>query len=566
MLTALSIRDVVLVDSLDLEVDAGLTVLTGETGAGKSIILDALGLALGGRGEAGLVRSGAKQASATAVFTAPDAPDLIALIAERGFEVAAGEDLILRRVLGADGRSRAYVNDQPAGVTALREIGARLVEVHGQHETVGLLDWKNHRGLLDAYGGLSPQLSAVARAADALKAVETRLAELRAAAADAAARAEEITLNLADLDALDPREDEETELAGERAILGAAEKAMGDLADARTQLGGDKLSQKLSAALRAVEHARQRATQAGAEADHPVIARLAAAAEAIDRTIVEAVEAIAEVDAAAAAFDFEPGRLDKAEERLFALRAAARKLNTTVQALPGLRIRLREQLRLIEDGEEALTKAERETAAAREAYDLAATFLTSAREAAGERLAKAVMDELGPLKLDRARFRVAFEPVSDGRRGPLGVETVRFQIATNAGDGFGPLDAIASGGELARFALAMKAALAGREDQRQPVMIFDEVDQGVGGAVAEAVGQRLKRLSAGAQVLVVTHSPQVAARGHAHWKVMKADADGATTTTVVALDDVRRREEIARMLSGAEITDAARAAATALIG
>jgi len=566
MLTALSIRDVVLVDSLDLEVDEGLTVLTGETGAGKSIILDALGLALGGRGEAGLVRSGAKQASATAVFTAPDDPDLIALIAERGFEIAAGEDLILRRVLGADGRSRAYVNDQPAGVTALREIGARLVEVHGQHETVGLLDWKNHRGLLDAYGGLSPQLSAVARAADALKAVETRLAELRAAAADAAARAEEITLNLADLDALDPREDEETELAGERAILGAAEKAMGDLADARTQLGGDKLSQKLSAALRAVEHARQRATQAGAEADHPVIARLAAAAEAIDRTIVEAVEAIAEVDAAAAAFDFEPGRLDKAEERLFALRAAARKLNTTVQALPGLRIRLREQLRLIEDGEEALTKAERDTAAAREAYDLAATFLTSAREAAGERLAKAVMDELGPLKLDRARFRVAFEPVSDGRRGPLGVETVRFQIATNAGDGFGPLDAIASGGELARFALAMKAALAGREDQRQPVMIFDEVDQGVGGAVAEAVGQRLKRLSTGAQVLVVTHSPQVAARGHAHWKVMKADTGGATTTTVVALDDVRRREEIARMLSGAEITDAARAAATALIG
>ena len=566
MLTALSIRDVVLVDSLDLEVDAGLTVLTGETGAGKSIILDALGLALGARGEAGLVRFGARQAVATAVFAAPDDPDLIALIAERGFDVAPGEDLILRRVLSADGRSRAYINDQPAGVTALREIGARLVEVHGQHETVGLLDWKTHRGLLDAYGGLSPQLSGVAAASEMLKAAEADLSALRAAAADAAARTEEITLNLADLDALDPREDEETELAGERAILGAAEKAMADLADARTQLGGDKLSQKLSAALRAVEHARQRATQAGADADHPVLARLAAAAEAIDRTIVEAIEAIAEVDAAAAALDFEPGRLDKAEERLFALRAAARKLNTPVQGLPALRIRLREQLRLIEDGAEALTNAERETSVARENYDIAATFLTSAREAAGERLARAVMDELGPLKLDRARFRVAFEPVADGRRGPLGVETVRFQIATNAGDGFGPLDAIASGGELARFALAMKAALAGREDQRQPVMIFDEVDQGVGGAVAEAVGQRLKRLSNGAQVLVVTHSPQVAARGHAHWKVMKADADGATTTTVVALDDARRREEIARMLSGAEITDAARAAATALIG
>lgn len=565
MLTALSIRDVVLVDALDLEVEGGLTVLTGETGAGKSIILDALGLALGGRGDAGLVRSGAKQAVATAVFTAPDDPDLIGLIAERGFEVEAGGELILRRVLSADGRSRAFVNDQPAGVTVLREIGAALVEVHGQHETVGLLDWRTHRGLLDAYGGLQPQLDAVAAASVKLKAAEARLAELKAEAADAAARAEEIALNLAELDALDPRADEETELAGERALLGAAEKAIADLADARTQLGGDKLSQKLGAALRAVEHARQRAGQAGAEGDHPVIQRLSAAVEAIDRTMVEAAEAVAAVDAAADAFEYEPGRLDKAEERLFALRAAARKLNTTVDALPTLRQRLREQLRLIEDGADALAQAGRDAAAALEAYDLAATLLTSAREAAAERLTEAVMGELGPLKLERARFRVALEPI-EGRRGPEGVETVRFQIATNAGTGFGPLDAIASGGELARFALAMKAALASREDMRQPVMIFDEVDQGVGGAVAEAVGVRLQRLSGGAQVLVVTHSPQVAARGHAHWKVMKADRDGVTATTVVALDDARRREEIARMLSGAEITDAARAAAEALIG
>jgi len=566
MLTSLSIRDVVLVDVLDLEVEHGLTVLTGETGAGKSIILDALGLALGGRGEAGLVRSGAKQAVATAVFTAPDDTDLIELIREKGFDVTPGEDLILRRVLSADGRSRAYVNDQPAGVAALREIGARLVEVHGQHETVGLLDWRTHRGLLDAYGGLAPQLAGVAEASGRLKAAEARLESLRAAAADAAARAEEITLNLAELDALDPREDEETALAGERAVLGAAEKAVADLADARVNLGGDKLNQKLAAALRAVEHARQRATQAGVEADHPLLARLTAAAEAIDRTMVEAAEAIAEVDAAANAFDFEPGRLDKAEERLFALRAAARKLNTTVHALPALRLSLREQLRLIEDGAEAMTAAGREAAVAREHYDVAASLLSSGREAAADRLARAVMEELGPLKLDRARFRVALEPVPDGRRGPLGVETARFEIATNAGTPFGPLDAIASGGELARFALAMKAALAGREDQRQPVMIFDEVDQGVGGAVAEAVGQRLKRLSIGAQVLVVTHSPQVAARGHAHWKVRKADAAGVTTTTVDALDDDARREEIARMLAGATITDEARAAARALIG
>jgi DNA repair protein RecN (Recombination protein N) len=272
------------------------------------------------------------------------------------------------------------------------------------------------------------------------------------------------------------------------------------------------------------------------------------------------------VDAAADAFDFEPGRLDKTEERLFALRAAARKLNTSVELLPTLRERFREQLRLIEDGADAITAAEREASAAREAYDLAATLLTSAREAAAERLTASVMDELGPLKLERARFRVAFEPVADGRRGPSGVETVRFEIATNAGTPFGPLDAIASGGELARFALAMKAALAGREDQRQPVMIFDEVDQGVGGAVAEAVGTRLQRLSQGAQVLVVTHSPQVAARGHAHWKVRKSDHAGVTATTVDTLDEGQRLEEIARMLSGATITDEARAAARALIG
>ena len=566
MLTALSIRDIVLVDVLDLEVRDGLTVLTGETGAGKSIILDALGLALGARGDAGLVRSGAKQASATAVFTAPDDPALIDLIAEKGFDVAPGEELILRRIVTADGRSRAFVNDQPAGVTALREIGQALVEVHGQHETVGLLDWKTHRALLDNYGGLSPQLGGVSRAAEGLKTAERKVAELKAAAADAAAHTEELTLNLADLDALDPRADEETELAGERALLGAAEKAMADLTDARASLGGDKLSRNLSAALRAVEHARTRAAQSGAEGDHPLLVKLGAAAEAIDRTLVEAEEALACVDAAANAFDFEPGRLDKAEERLFALRAAARKLNTSVEMLPVLRERFRDQLRLIEDGADAIAAAERDATEARESYDLAATFLTSAREAAADRLTASVMEELGPLKLERARFRVAFEPVADGRRGPSGVETVRFEIATNAGTPFGPLDAIASGGELARFALAMKAALAGREDQRQPVMIFDEVDQGVGGAVASAVGARLQRLSQGAQVLVVTHSPQVAARGHAHWKVRKSDVGGLTATTVDALSEDERREEIARMLSGATITDEARAAARALIG
>ncbi|WP_409018617.1 DNA repair protein RecN [Brevundimonas vesicularis] len=565
MLTTLSIRDVVLVDALDLEVGEGLTVLTGETGAGKSIILDALGLALGARSDSGLVRNGAKQAVATAVFSAPDDPALLEVLADKGFEVAPGDDLILRRVVSADGRSRAYVNDQPAGVTALREIGSLLVEVHGQHETVGLLDWKTHRALLDNYGGLQPQLQGVGQAAERLKAAQDHLNALEASAAEAAAKADEITANLAELDDLEPQPNEEVELAGERAILGASEKAVADLADARNLLGGDKLSQRLASALRAVEHARQRAVQAGAEGDNPIIVKLGLAAEAVDRALVEATEAVAAVDAAADAFDFEPGRLDKAEERLFALRATARKLHTTVDALPDLRVRLREQLRLIEDGAEALTKARREVAMAIEAYDVAASLLTSAREAAGARLVEAVMGELGPLKLERARFRVSLEPI-EGRRGPQGVETVRFEVSTNVGTAFGPLDTVASGGELARFALAMKAALASREDQRQPVMIFDEVDQGVGGAVAEAVGSRLQRLSNGAQVLVVTHSPQVAARGHTHWKVRKSDTDGHTRTSIDVLTPEPRLEEIARMLSGAAVTDEARAAARVLIG
>ena len=566
MLSSLSIRDVVLVEALDLEIRDGLTVLTGETGAGKSIILDALGLALGGRGDAGLVRSGAKQAVATAVFTAPEDPAFLEMLIERGFEAAPGEDLILRRALAADGRSRAWINDQPAGVTALREIGARLVEVHGQHETVGLLDPKTHRGMLDVYGGLAAERGAVASAHERLKAAEMTLATLRAEAETARARFEELSESLAELDRLDPREGEEADLAGERAILGAAEKALADLASARDSLGGDTLSQKLAQAFRAVEHARTRAVQSGAGEDHPVITRLAAAGEAIDRALVEATEAVAAVDAAADAFEFEPGKLDKAEERLFALRAAARKLNVTVDALPAQRIRFREQLRLIEDGAEALKAAEAESAAAREAYDETAAVLTAVRRSAGDRLAAAVQAELAPLKLERAQFRVTLEPLPEERRGREGEEAVRFEVATNAGTAFGPLDAIASGGELARFALAMKAALAERGGGVQPVMIFDEVDQGVGGAVAEAVGLRLKRLADGAQVLVVTHSPQVAAKGHAHWKVRKAEVAGETRTSVDTLTDQARQEEIARMLAGAEITDAARAAARALIG
>ena len=295
-----------------------------------------------------------------------------------------------------------------------------------------------------------------------------------------------------------------------------------------------------------------------------MIQRLTTAAEAVDRALVEATEAVAAVDQAADAFDFDPGRLDKTEERLFALRAAARRLNVAVETLPVERRRIADQLRLIEDGEQALKDARADVEAARAHYDEAAALLSRARADAAARLAVAIEGELAPLKLERARFRVGLEAI-EGRRGPDGVETIRFQVAPNPGAPFGPIDAIASGGELARFALALKAALAGREGS-SPVMIFDEVDQGVGGAVAEAVGLRLARLAEGAQVLVVTHSPQVAAKGRSHWKVLKAEDAGAMRTAVAVLDDTPRLEEIARMLAGAEVTDAARAAAKALIG
>lgn len=566
MLTGLSIRDIVLVEALDLEVGPGLSVLTGETGAGKSIILDALGLAMGGRSDAGLVRSGRPQGSATALFTAPSDADLLAELSDRGLEVAAGEDLVLRRVVAADGKSRAFINDQAVPVGTLKAVGQALIEVHGQHETVGLLDWKTHRARLDAFGGHADLLAAVATASAEVQTAEARVQSLKADAEEAARHREELTTTLAELETLDPRPEEEADLAGERALLGAAEKAIADLKDAQDQLGGDTLTRKLASALRAVEHARQRAGQAGADDAHPVVQRLGQAAEALDRTLSEAQEAIAAIDAAADAFEFEPGRLDRTEERLFALRAMARKLNSSVELLPVLRVRYREQLRLIEDGEGAIARAEQAAAQARVRYDAVAADLSAARAQAATRLETAVMAELGPLKLERARFRVELQPIDPTRRGPQGLEAARFQIATNAGMDFGPLDAIASGGELARFALALKASLAGRDGQVQPVMIFDEVDQGVGGAVAEAVGVRLRRLAEGAQVLVVTHSPQVAAAGHAHWKVRKADADGATTTTVEVLGPDARREEIARMLSGATITDEARAAADSLIG
>ena len=396
------------------------------------------------------------------------------------------------------------------------------------------------------------------------RAARERAGTLREASERANADIEELTLRLGELDRLDPRAGEEVALAEERALLGAAEKTLADIAAARDHLG-DGLASRLGQAFRALERARERATGAGVPADVPAAKKLAEAAAAIDRTALEAQEAAAAIDAAAAAFDFEPDRLDRAEERLFALRAMARKLNLPVDDLPAARQRFAQALRDTENSNEALAEAEAVAAAAHAAYLAAARALTAARRAAGDRLAAAVEAELAPLKLDKSRFRVAVEPLGEDRAGPAGADRVEFEISTNPGAPFGGLGAIASGGELARFALALKAALAGRDGQGQPLMIFDEVDQGVGGAVADAVGLRLKRLAGAAQVLVVTHSPQVAARGDAHWRVLKAGDAERLRTAVETLSPAEREEEIARMLSGAEITEAARAAARALI-
>jgi DNA repair protein RecN (Recombination protein N) len=563
MLIGLWIRDVVLIEALDLSIGPGLTALTGETGAGKSIILDALGLATGARAEAGLVRRGAKQAMASAVFAPAPSHPVWDLLEEKGLSYARDEDLVLRRSLGADGRSRAFVNDQATGVGVLKDVGEALLEVHGQHETVGLLDSRTHRPMLDGFGGLEALAAAVAQRWRGWREARERIASLRADVARAAAETEELTLRLADLDRLDPREGEEAELAEERAILGAAEKALSDIAAGRELFEG--LSAKVGSAIRVLDRARERTLSAGAAEDGRAVKRLAEASAALDRVLIEADEAEAAVDAAAAAFDFEPDRLEKAEERLFDLRGLARKLGVSVEELPTLRVRFAERLRAVETSEDTLKAAEAELKAAREAYLAEAAKLTAARRAAGDRLADAVLAELTPLKLDKARFRVAVEPVAEDRAGPTGVDKVGFEIATNPGAPFGDLGAIASGGELARFALALKAALAGRAGGPQPLMIFDEVDQGVGGAVADAVGLRLKRLAGDAQVLVVTHSPQVAARADAHWRIAKAGEGERVRTTVEDLSAPEREEEIARMLAGAQITDAARAAARALM-
>lgn len=564
MLASLSIRDIVLIDKLDLALEDGLSALTGETGAGKSILLGALGLACGERADRAQVRSGADKAVATAMFEPPLSHPVYAVLEEAGVDTEPGEPVILRRTLTADGRSRAHVNDQPASVGLLSKLGDVLVEIHGQHDGRGLMDPKSHRGMLDAYADVSAELSAVKLAWKALSTARTRLDELTETRDKAASEEAFLRASVEELEALSPQSGEEDSLAVERKFLQQAESALSELNDAMDAVaGGDGLSNRLNTALRGLERVRgalqgAEAGEGEAGAAHASVERAAAA---LDRALIEFNEAEEALSEAAARFDVEPGRLNEVEERLFALRAAARKHNVDVDALAELTDTLAARLDMIEHADDRLKEAQAALSAADADYARAATALSAARSKAGAVLAEAVEAELKPLKMDRARFQVRVD-TDETKPGASGWDKVVFEVATNPGAPFGPLDKIASGGELSRFALALKVCLVGGEAL---TMVFDEVDQGVGGAVADAVGARLKKLAETGQALVVTHSPQVAARATAHYRIEKGESGDGMRTTVRQLAETDRREEIARMLSGAEITDAARAAADQLM-
>ncbi len=547
MLRQLVIRDVVLIDRLELEFGPGLGVLTGETGAGKSILLDALGLALGARADSGLVRSGQDAAAVTASFEIPADHRAIILLDEAGVEHEPGEPLLLRRQLKADGGSRAFVGGAPAPAGTLRELGGTLVEIHGQHDDRGLLNSKGHRDLLDAFGKLDT--SPVAAAWSEVARLSEALEQARGAAADAERDRDYLTHASDEIARLAPEAGEETSLAEQRAVMQAGEKAGEALQGLDELLGGsDGALAQLRAAARRIER--------GA-ADHPLLAEALAS---LDRAVIETAEAEDWIARAAEAMAFDPQRLEVVESRLFDIRALARKHRVEPDALAALGQQMTERLALIEAGGERIAQLERELAGARAHYDEAAASLRRDRQAAAERLDHAVANELAPLKLDAAGFRTA---LVDAAAGPSGVDRVEFTVSTNPGAPFGALTKIASGGELSRFILALKVALA--EAGGASTMIFDEIDRGVGGAVASAIGERLSRLSQQSQLLVVTHSPQVAARAAHHYRIEKSHTQAGTRTTVRLLSAAERREEIARMLSGAAVTDEARAQAARLL-
>ena len=557
MLTGLSIRNVVLIESLDLDLDSGLTALTGETGAGKSIILDSLGMATGARSDRGLLRQGADKAQAIATFALhPDSPVHTHLTAA-DIDLTPGEDLTLRRSLTASGRSKAFINDQPVSIKLLSAIGASLLEVHGQHDGRGLLDASTHIHLLDQFGGNNPQLAKVGTAFEAKRTLATQVEALQIRQSKAVADREFLDHAIAELDRLDPQDGEDEQLANQRRFLQGAEGALTELEAAQNALGEDgAFEQRLNTALAGIERVRSKLAETNAKA----ASALTNAAEALDRALIETGEARGAVEGASLAFEVEPGRLDQVEERLFSLRAAARKYGSDVAGLAVVRRNFLSELTAIESVEDDLAKAQKALAKAEADYTRSATTLSKARAKAAKTLATHVMSELPPLKMERARFAV---DMTDGPATASGTDRVRFHVSTNPGTAMGPLDKIASGGEMARFALAIKVALA---DTTDAVLIFDEVDQGVGGAVADAVGKRLAKLAESAQVMVVTHSPQVAASADHQYRIRKSSKGATTTTTVEPVAKTEREEEIARMLAGESVTEEARAAARKLIG
>jgi len=547
MLRQLAIHNIVLVERLELEFEPGLGVLTGETGAGKSILLDAVGLALGARGDTALVRAGQESASVSAEFDLPRGHPAFGLLEEQGISIEAGEAMIVRRTVKSDGGSRAFVGGASVPAGLLRDVGTLAVEIHGQHDDRGLLNPKGHRALLDAFGRLNT--APVERAWSEVTRFESDLLEARSAAAAAERDREWLEHACAEIEALGPQEGEETRLAEERAAMQAGLKAGESLTGLDDLLGGSE------GALAQLRQAARKIERGAAE--HPLLAE---ALSALDRALIEASEAEDRIARAADAMAFDPARLEQAEARLFDIRGLARKHRVEPDQLAALGAQMREQLAAIEAGGERIADLDRQLVDAREAYTVAADALSKQRHEAARRLDTAVASELAPLRLDAARFRTA---IATAEPGPSGTDRIEFEVSTNPGAPFGPLTRIASGGELSRFILALKVALA--EAGSAATMIFDEVDRGVGGAVASAIGERLARLAQQSQVLVVTHSPQVAARASHHYRIEKSHGPDGTRTSVRKLSAEERREEIARMLSGASITEEARAQASRLL-
>jgi len=551
VLQSLSIRDIVLIEALDLEFGPGLTVLTGETGAGKSILLDSLGLALGNRADSGLVRQDTEKAQVTASFAPPDADSKLAgLLAENDIAIESGEPLIIKRSVKADGGSRAFINDQPCSATLLRAVGGQLIEIHGQHDDRGLINAKGHRALLDAFAGVDGGL--VSDAYDAWQAAKLALEQAKQDFEAAEQDRDYLEHSVAELAKFAPQPGEEQELALDRATMMKGEKLTGDLEAIRSAFDG---SEGGLASLRAAARRLDRIAE-----DHPLLKE---ALEALDRSIIDASEAEEKLNDAADALSFDPQRLDDMETRLFDLRGLARKHRVEPDQLAELLNDLQAKLSAISDGGRTLEELEASLAKSKAAYVAAADKLRGQRSKAAKALDKAVAGELAPLKLDAARFQTLLEELPEEHWNKSGMDRIEFLISTNPGAPLAPLGKIASGGELSRFILALKVALA--EEYGLKSIIFDEVDRGVGGAVASAIGDRLSRLSRGAQLLVVTHSPQVASKGDAHMLINKSLSGTVSRTDVRALDAEGRRQEIARMLSGADVTDEARAQADRLL-